>query len=104
MIFWDDEPRYRKRRKSNVSKARKKTKHEHKYEPCFLEYTYIVNKENTYYSKANYCTICGKIGDASLIPYKQMNEEYPVFKVKDIFQEKVELDVNNNLGGEDESV
>lgn len=102
MRFWEDEPKYRKKKKSNVPIARKKAKHEHDYKTCFLKYKFDFNEKKIYYSKAYYCSICGKIGDASLIPDKQMNEEYPVFKVKDIFQEKINLDVNNNLGGEDE--
>ena len=53
--FNDEIPKYRKK-KSSVSSASKKSKHKHIYKDCLLI------MENGPH-KAQYCTICGKIGN-----------------------------------------
>ena len=49
-------PKYRKKKQSSKSKSFEKSKHKHEYVDCLLVY-----KVKPY--KANYCKICGKIGD-----------------------------------------
>lgn len=56
--FNDEVPNYKKKKPSSTSKSKAKSKHKHIYEDCLL----IVDNENIPF-KAEYCTICGKIGN-----------------------------------------
>lgn len=58
MYINDEIPKYKK--KSN--KTVKKSKHKHLYKECL-----ILDKSSGGYSKASYCTVCGKIGDIGVI-------------------------------------
>ena len=51
-------PKHRKKKESSTSKSKYKAKHKHKYVECLL----ISEQYNRPY-RAEYCTICGKIGD-----------------------------------------
>ena len=57
-------PKYLKQKESNVSKAKKKSKHKHNYEECLIQYHFNKNNLNDkpLTSLYSYCTICGKIG------------------------------------------
>lgn len=68
MIKEQEIPKYFKQKESNVSKAKKKSKHKHHYEECLIQYyfnKYYFNKRNNnpHTSLSIYCTICGKLGD-----------------------------------------
>lgn len=60
-------PKYFKQKESNISKAKKKSKHKHQYEECLIQYNMkigLINKPTTLVTSLHsYCTICGKIGD-----------------------------------------
>ena len=60
-------PKYFKQKESNISKAKKKSKHKHQYEECLIQYNTkieLINKPTTFItSLSSYCIICGKIGD-----------------------------------------
>lgn len=60
----NDEPKYRKPRESNVSKANKKSKHKHQYEECLIQYKFSFGAKDKIHTRLqSYCIICGKIGD-----------------------------------------
>lgn len=67
MIQENEISKYLKSTESNVSKAKKKSKHKHQYEECLIQYNIkigLINKPTTLItSLSSYCTICGKIGD-----------------------------------------
>ena len=62
-------PKYLKHKESNVSKAKKKSKHKHQYEECLVQYrrNFKSNiftqeeKNKIHTSLSGYCTVCGKI-------------------------------------------
>ena len=64
-------PKYLKQRESNISKAKKKSKHKHHYEECLIQYKWNFKnnafdqeeKERMHTSLSSYCTICGKINE-----------------------------------------
>lgn len=108
-------PKYLKQKESDVSKARKKSKHKHQYEECLLQYEFnLKNKKHISTSLSSYCTICGKIGgkfkeEKSIVKdfrktidtpigrchqiisgeelYEKYHKKLPVFFVKDIFKD-----------------
>lgn len=117
-------PKYLKQKESNISKARKKSKHKHHYEECLIQYkSDFDNKTHIYTTLGSYCTVCGKIGDKfkdsksivkdyirivdspigkcyTRIPEDELYENYhdkmPVFYVEDIYKEKyINLEKNN---------
>ena len=113
-------PKYLKQRESNISKAKKKSKHKHHYEECLIQHPFsFVGKTSIHTQLCSYCTICGKIGDKlkdSIVKdyikselhnrriisgtklYEQYHDKLPVFFVEDIYKEKyVNLKQNNNL-------
>ena len=55
-------PKYLKQKESDVSKARKKSKHKHQYEECLIQH-HFKGLDGIYTSLRSYCTICGKIGE-----------------------------------------
>lgn len=71
MIKEQEIPKYLKQKESNVSKAKKKSKHRHQYEECLIQYKWNFKsnafaqeeKEHMHTSLSSYCTICGKIND-----------------------------------------
>lgn len=67
MIQENEIPKYLKQKESNISKAKKKSKHKHHYEECLIQYNMkigLINKPSILItSLVSYCTICGKIGD-----------------------------------------
>lgn len=109
-------PKYLKQRESNISKAKKKSKHKHHYEECLIQYrSTFIGKTHLNTGLYTYCTICGKINERfkenksivkdyirevnsstckyySHIPDEELYEKYhyklPVFFVEDIYKEK----------------
>lgn len=68
MQKYDSEiPKYLKQKESNISKAKKKSKHKHQYKECLIQYNIkigLINKPTILItSLSSYCTICGKIGN-----------------------------------------
>lgn len=63
MIKEQEIPKYFKQKESNVSKAKKKSKHKHHYEECLIQYYFNKRNNKPHTSLSSYCTICGKIGD-----------------------------------------
>lgn len=69
MIKEQEIPKYLKQKESDVSKARKKSKHKHQYEECLLQYrrNFKSNvftqeeKDKIHTSLSGYCAVCGKI-------------------------------------------
>ena len=53
-------PKYQKKSASSISQAQRKAKHKHMYEECL----YV--SRNEFYTKGEYCTICGVVGEISL--------------------------------------
>ena len=49
-----EEPKYRKKKDSSVSKSKVKSNHKHQYEQCLL-----VCPSHVF--RASYCTLCGKV-------------------------------------------
>lgn len=63
MIQEHEIPKYKKSKKSNISKSNHKSKHKHQYEECLIQYdSTFVGKINRLTGLTGYCTICGKIG------------------------------------------
>lgn len=57
-------PKYLKQRESNISKAKKKSKHKHHYEECLIQNPFSFAGKNSIHTQlSSYCTICGKIGE-----------------------------------------
>lgn len=57
-------PKYLKHRESNISKAKKKSKHKHHYEECLIQNKFIfAGKTHLNTGLYTYCTICGKINE-----------------------------------------
>lgn len=107
-------PKYLKQRESNISKAKKKSKHKHHYEECLIQHPFsFAGKTSIHTQLCSYCTICGKIGDRlkdsivkdyrrivdtpigryySTIPseelYERYNDKLPVFFVEDIWKDE----------------
>lgn len=108
-------PKYLKQKESDVSKARKKSKHKHQYKECLLQYEFdLKDKKHISTSLSSYCTICGKIGgkfkeEKSIVKdfrktidtpigkcyqiisgeelYEKYHKKLPVFFIKDIFKD-----------------
>ncbi len=55
-------PKYLKR-KNDISKANKKSKHKHQYEECLIRYKWNWEENKIHTALNSYCTICGKIND-----------------------------------------
>lgn len=61
--------KYLKQKESDVSKAKKKSKHKHQYEECLIQYrrNFKSNvftqeeKDKIHTSLSSYCAVCGKI-------------------------------------------
>ena len=51
------------KRKNDISKANKKSKHKHQYEECLIRYKWNCEENKIHTSLNSYCTICGKIND-----------------------------------------
>ena len=92
----DDIPKYRKKRGSNVSKSREKSKHKHEYKECLLI-------ENNHPHRATYCTICGKIGNVyffeseglTVMSDKEIYSKYhnlEQFKINKLWQKYVQIE------------
>ena len=85
----DEIPKYRKK-KSSVSSASKKSKHKHIYKDCLLI------MENGPH-KAQYCTICGKIGNIEFFETEKVNGGYRMLTDDEIYDkykniEKIEIE------------
>ena len=83
----DDAPKYMKRRASNKSDAREKSKHRHIYTDCLLV-------EDGHPHKATYCKLCGKIQDVKMFETKKSPESScsVVMKDDEIFDKYKELE------------
>ena len=128
MIQENEITKYLKKKESNISKSKRKSKHKHHYEECLIQYNFrYANENNLMTCLHTYCTICGKIGDRfkkdksivkdyirtvntsmgkcySLITDEELYEKYhdklPVFFVEDSFANYVVLKQNINSDGE----
>lgn len=95
--YKDDIPRHKRKKKSSTSKSKEKSNHKHEYKDCLL-----VNKETNQPHKANYCIICGKIGEIKFFDTAPMIDEkygtvYRMLNAKEIFEkykglEKIYID------------
>ena len=64
MIQENEIPKYKKSKKSNISKSNHKSKHKHQYEECLIQYrSTFIGKTHLNISLYTYCTICGKINE-----------------------------------------
>lgn len=125
MIQENEIPKYKKSKKSNISKSNHKSKHKHQYEECLIQYdSTFVGKINRHTRLTGYCTICGKIGSVKNGKYKaeleqlkksrqgnnsfliaisgeEIYERYhnklPVFYIEDPFADYVVLEKENNI-------
>lgn len=103
MSYYEEVPRYIKKKKSSVSKSKEKSKHKHEYVDCLL----IDGKNKSY--KATYCKFCGKVGDIDffetertecgicrILNSEEVFEKYrslPQIQIEYIFQKYVPIDV-----------
>lgn len=128
MIQENEIPKYKKSKKSNISKSNHKSKHKHQYEECLIQYgSTFVGKINRHTRLTGYCTICGKIdsvkngkykteleqlrkerqGDSKFCVfisgeeiYERYHNKLPVFYIEDSFADYVVLERENNSKGE----
>lgn len=64
MIQEHEIPKYKKSKKSNISKSNRKSKHKHHYEECLIQNKSIfAGKIHFNTGLYTYCTICGKINE-----------------------------------------
>lgn len=124
MIQEHEIPKYKKSKKSNISKSNHKSKHKHQYEECLIQYySTFVGKTNRHTRLTGYCTICGKIGSVKngkfkaelqqleksrqdnsnfLIAisdeeiYERYHNKLPIFYIEDSFADYVTLERENN--------
>lgn len=75
--FNDEIPKYRKK-KSSVSSASKKSKNKHIYKDCLL-----IMENGSH--KAQYCTICGKIGNIEFFETEKVNGGYRMLTDTEIY-------------------
>lgn len=97
----EDVAKYRKKKESSTSKSKTKSKHKHWYSECLL-----IHHDHPH--RAEYCTICGKIGNVHFFEAERTEDGYyrqldydevfhryydlPRFNVDDIFQKFVLLE------------
>lgn len=100
---YEEIPKHHKKKQSSTSSANKKSKHKHLYKECLL-----VNDGKPH--RAEYCSICGKVGNLHFFEsekteegcYRQLNydEVYEKFSecekipVEDIFQRYIPTSEN----------
>lgn len=75
----DEKARYRKKKRSDLSKAKARSNHKHIKKACLL----ICNTKHVYY--ANYCIICGKIINWE-IPMEKESGYYRELSREEIFE------------------
>ena len=75
----DEKVRYRKKKRSDSSKAKARSNHKHIKKACLL----ICNTKHVYY--ANYCIICGKIINWE-IPMEKESGYYRELSREEIFE------------------
>jgi len=63
-------PKYRKKRKSTISKAKRKSRHEHIYKECL--FLCQNNKFSRSIYRGTYCSICGEIGNVHFFESEQV--------------------------------
>lgn len=125
MIQEHEIPKYKKTRKSNISKSNHKSKHKHQYKECLIQYPIAFAGKTFINTKLyGYCSICGKIGSVKngkckaeleqlgksrqgnsnfLIAisgdeiYKRYHNKLPVFYVKNSFADYVILKREDNI-------
>ena len=81
----DEKARYRKKKPSNLSKAKAKSDHKHVNKACLL----ICDSTYVYY--ANYCIICGKIINWE-IPMEKESGYYRELSSEEIFEKYRDLE------------
>ena len=89
--FENEIAKHKKKKASSTSKSITKSKHKHEYVNCLFI-------ENGKPHKADYCKICGKIGDVNffeMIPcgnaaYRKLNDVQIFEKYKDLVQIEVD--------------
>lgn len=98
--------KYLKKKESNISKVRNKTKHKHIYEDCVFCTKSVKRISGLRLSVGTYCSVCDKIGK-NIFPSekydtgysRQLNDEeikeqykdLPVFNLSDYWQKYVVL-------------
>lgn len=125
MIQEHEIPKYKKTKKSNISKSNHKSKHKHQYKECLIQYPIAFAGKTFINTKLyGYCSICGKIGSVKngkckaeleqlgksrqgnsnfLIAisgdeiYKRYHNKLPVFYVKNSFADYVILKREDNI-------
>lgn len=125
MIQENEIPKYKKSKKSNISKSNHKSKHKHQYEECLIQYPIAFAGKIFINTKLyGYCSICGKIGSVKngkfkaeleqlkksrqgnnsfLIAisgeeiYERYHNKLPVFYIEDPFADYVVLEKENNI-------
>lgn len=124
MIQEHEIPKYKKTKKSNISKSNHKSKHKHQYKKCLIQYPIAFAGKTFINTKLyGYCSICGKIGSVKNGKYKaeleqleksrqdnsnfliaisdeEIYERYhnklPIFYIEDSFADYVILERENN--------
>lgn len=125
MIQEHEIPKYKKTKKSNISKSNHKSKHKHQYKECLIQYPIAFAGKTFINTKLyGYCSICGKTGSVKngkckaeleqlgksrqgnsnfLIAisgdeiYKRYHNKLPVFYVKNSFADYVILKREDNI-------
>ena len=103
--YTDDVGKYRRKKKSNISRSSEKSDHKHQYTDCLLKYTYMHGY--TGYTRAEYCSVCGKLNnkgikffevgpDHKILSPDETKEKYkhlPMFELDFIRGKAVDLDL-----------
>lgn len=95
--------KYKKKRRSNVSKSSKKSKHKHKYKECifltyiedFKPYYMNVNSDDVKLKIGSYCE-CGKIGSCYYPTVRTKRNEkvlYRLLRNREIVDKYPDLDI-----------
>ena len=78
-------PKYKKKKQSSVSKSERKSDHKHEYADCLL-----IDNENRH-TKAQYCTICGKINDMQFFETVRVEQGYRMLDSDEVYQKYKDL-------------
>lgn len=79
---YEEKPKHRKIALSKKEKV-KKADHKHQYADCFVSYVAedFYGKQKNLFSKAKYCTICGKLDCNWMKTVQTVNADLPLFDV-----------------------
>ena len=76
MDYLNDIPKYKKKKKSNVSQVSKKSKHKHIYRDVIIRYHYVYgNIDYNGLTFGQQCIVCNKVNNCDILFPQQKNED-----------------------------